>query len=252
MQGKIFATGLFLILLVACTNDKRNIRDYYFPVEDLRTGRVYEYASETGDTTERRYWYYRSFTRDSGLFMNGTQYDRFFQIVQIMREKIVDNGSLVRNSYLYETDTLTGIAQPITARIESPNLFPFQVTDSLGVFLFRLSYHPGPDSSTTIYIIRNRRFLGDGPEFEFAGQRYPTIRFGLREAVGHDQEGTLEIEGTGEEWYARGLGLVYYRKSFSGGKYAYAFRLAETFPMTEFERRAKSVLQPEESSSEKE
>ncbi len=228
-----------LVLLHACSDGKRNIRDYYFPGEALQEGLVYVYSSEEGDTSEQRYWYYRSFKRDSGLFMAGTQYDRHFEIVQMLREKLVGNGSLARNSSLYETDTATGVAKPIPAIIESPDLFPFEVTDSLGVFLFSLKYHPLFDTAATIYIIRNRRYLGDGPDFEFAGKKYPTIRFGLREAIGNEKQGASEVEGEGEEWYAKGLGLVYYQKSFAEGKIRYVFRLKETFPMTELERRAK-------------
>lgn len=238
MLRLIVVLTLFLFVFYACTDGKRDIRDYYFPAESLKEGLVYAYSSEAGDTTERRYWYYRTFERDSGLFMAGTQYDRHFEIVQMLREKLLPSGSRARNSFLYETDTATGKSRPITAMIESPDLFPFKVSDSLGVFLFSLKYHPLFDTSATIYIIRNRRYLGDGPEFEFDGKKYPTIRFSLQEAVGNEKQGATEVEGTGEEWYAKGLGLVFYQKSFAEGKIRYVFRLKETFPMTELERRA--------------
>lgn len=229
------------MLFTACTNDsRRDIRAYYFPVQELRSGLVYAYAAEEGDTADRRFWYYKTFVRDSGTFLVGTQYDRYFEVNQVLREKIADNGSLARTSYLYELDTASSKLIPVQAEIESPNLFPFLVTDSLGVFLFRLKYHPASDTSATIYLIRNRRFLGDGPSFEFMGKQYPTVRFRIQEAIGHSKEGTAEVEGSGEEWYAKGLGLVYYRKSFGqSGSIRYAFRLKETFAMSELERRAK-------------
>ena len=229
---------LLLGLLLACSDGRRSIEKYYFPSGELAAGRVYAYAGVEGDTSDRRYWYYRAIPRDSGLFLVGTQYDRYFQVVQMLREKIVASGSLARESFLYETDTATGVARQIPAVIESPDLFPFKVTDSLGVFLFRMHYQPPGDSLATIYVIRNRRFMGDGPDFEFNGKRFPTIRFGVREAIGHDREGASEVEGEGEEWYARDLGLVFYRRSFSAGKIRYAYRLQETFAMPELERRA--------------
>lgn len=240
----IFLTFLSFLVL-ACSDGKRDIRDYYFPVESLQDGLVYAYSAEEGDTSERRYWYYRAFKRDSGIFMASTQYDRNFEIVQMLREKVLNSGSRARNSFLYETDTATGIARPIPTVIESPELFPFRVTDSLGVFLFSLKYHPIFDTTATIYIIRNRRYLGDGPDFEFGGNTYPTIRFGLQEAVGNEKEGASEVAGTGQEWYAKGLGLVYSEKSFAGGKIRYVFRLKEVFPMTELERRAKRQFEAE-------
>lgn len=229
---------LLLVLLFACSDGRRNIEDYYFPSGELAAGRVYAYAGVEGDTSDRRYWYYRTIPRDSGLFLVGTQYDRVFEVVQMLREKIVASGSLARESFLYETDPTTGVARQIPAVIEAPDLFPFQVRDSLGVFLFRMHYQPPGDSLATIYVIRNRRFLGDGPDFEFNGKTFPTIRFSVREAIGHDREGASEFEGEGEEWYARDLGLVFYRRSFSGGKFRYAYRLQETFAMQELERRA--------------
>ncbi|MBK9339025.1 MAG: hypothetical protein IPM98_21795 [Lewinellaceae bacterium] len=236
----MFLAGL--AALASCSDDKRRISDYYFPVQSLTSGLVYEYASEEGDTTDRRYWYYRSFVRDSGIFLAGTQYDRYLEINQIVREKIVETGSVARNAFLYETDTTTGKSIPIPAAIESPDLFPFQVQDSLGVFLFKLQYHPLSDSTATIYLIRNRRYLGDGPDFELAGKKYPTVRFGLQEAIGHSKDGSAEIEGSGEEWYAKGIGLVYYRKAFGkeDRQIRFAFRLRERFPMTELERRGEA------------
>lgn len=241
VRRSVLGTLVFsaLCTLFACGNGKRDIRAYYFPIENLKNGLVYAYASGEGDTTDRRYWYFNTMERDSGTFLIGTQYDRYFAINQITREKIVASGSLARNTFLYEQDTASGKSIPVRAAIESANIFPFQVSDSLGVILFQLSYHPPADTAATIYIIRNRRFLGDGPDFEFGGKRYPTVRFGLQEAVGHNKEGSAEVEGRGEEWYAKGLGLVYYRKSFGEeGNIRYAFRLKETFTMSELERRA--------------
>lgn len=241
-----FQTLLFFfstLLLLACGTDKRDIREYYFPVEQLeKGGLVYAYASEEGDSTDRRYWYYNAFERDSGTFLVGTQYDRYFDINQIVREKLVDNGSLARNSFLYELDTATGKSIPIQAIIESPNLFPFLVTDSLGIFLYSIRYSPPSDTSASISLIRNRRFLGDGPAFEFNGKKYATVRFAIKERIGHSAEGAAEIEGSGEEWYAKGLGLVYFKKSFGeDGSIRYAFRLRETFSMQELEYRAEEA-----------
>lgn len=235
----LLSLGCLFALFFACTGGKRDIRAYYFPVDDLRDGKVYAYTALEGDTTDRRYCYYRTILPDSGQFLVSTQYDRYFGIVQILREKIVDNGSLARQTTLYETDTASVQSHPVEAAIESPNLFPFRVTDSLGVFLFGLRYHPSDDTAATIYLIRNRRYLGDGPEFAFGGEKYATVRFGLREVIGHSKEGSSEFEGTGEEWYAKGLGLVYFSKSFSEGNIRYAFRLSEIFPMAELERRAR-------------
>ena len=224
-------------LFFACQGDgQRDIRAYYFPAEDLHSGQVYQYALTQNGQTANEYWYYRSTLRDSGLFLTATNYDRNYQIAQITTEKLFANGAVSRDYFVYDPDTASGKVTQVRATVESANVFPFRVTDSLGVFLFRLHYAPANDTAAKIYVIRNRRFLGDGPDFEWQGKTYPCIRFGLREVVGNEKEGASEVEGTGEEWYARGLGLVYSRKSF--GDYRLESRLTDQFPMTELERRA--------------
>ncbi|MFN0014444.1 MAG: hypothetical protein ACKVU2_07830 [Saprospiraceae bacterium] len=226
-------------LFITCTEQKRNIKEYYFPVKKLLSGMAYVYASEEGDTSELRYWNYRAFVRDSGVYLVGTQYDRYFSINQIVREKLVESGSVAREAFLFEPDTVQGKMVPVPTSIESPDLFPFEVRDSLGIFLYKLQYHPPSDTTATVYLIRNRRYLGDGPMFEFNGEKYPTIRFGVLEAVGHNKDGSAELEGNGEEWYAKGLGLVYFRKSFGAdNQIRFAFRLVDMFPTEELEHRA--------------
>lgn len=247
MKSKTF---LFLFPLIvwntACT--KQNIRDYYFPVLDLQAGKVYVYDLPAGDSSAPDYWYYRGFVRDSGIFLSGTYYDPQFEIRQIIREKLVSGGSLMRDYFIYEADTSRNTLTRIQADITAPTVFPFQVQDSLGVFLFSLSYAPPSTRNAQIYVIRNRRYGGKGPDFELNGKRYPTIRFFLREAVGYEKEGAAEIEGAGEEWYAKNIGLVY-RRVFYGGENGFekAFQLKEIIEMTELEKRAEGVLLEQDS-----
>ncbi|MBK8555301.1 MAG: hypothetical protein IPL65_05785 [Lewinellaceae bacterium] len=236
LSGLFFLLHLLLVQQ-ACKPDGRNIKDYYFPVKELANGRVYVFASETGDSSDVEYWYYKSFKVDSGMFLAATYYDRQFVIGQIVREKIVRNGALARNYYLYEPDTATQKVVQLPVEIVAANTFPFVVKDSSNVYLFHVKYHPPGDTATTIYVIRNRRFLGDGPAFRFDGQDYPVIKMNLREVYGNEKEGTLEIKGQGEEWYAKGLGLVYYKKSIADGKYKLAYRLREIISMDELVRR---------------
>jgi hypothetical protein len=238
------AVGLAAVLLVlnACSGSdgSRNIRDYYFPVLDLQDGKVYAYDLVEGDSSAPEYWYFRGFVRDSGIFLTSTYYNRDFRIGQLSREKIVESGALTRDYFLYETDSASDYQIQVPVQLDATNVFPFKVRDSTGVFLFSLRYVPPSDTLSTIYLIRNRRFLGDGPGFQFLGKTYPTVRFHVQEVIGNEREGSAEVEGTGEEWYAKGLGLVYYRKSYGqGGQISFAYRLKEIFDMIELERRSR-------------
>lgn len=226
-------------LLAACGDGRRDIRAYYFPAEQLTDGKVYEYAAvQGGDSIPPDIWYFRSVRADSGLFLVGTYYDNHYEVGQLVREKITKSGSQARDYFLYVPDSTGERRQRIDTRLESPDVFPFSVKDSTGVFLFSLNFN-APGQAGTVYLIRNRRFLGDAPDFEFGGKKYPCVRFALREAVGQSAEGDAETESRGEEWYAKGLGLVYYRKETgSRGQFRQEFRLREIYPMQELERRA--------------
>ena len=232
--------GFFVdLLLAACQSEYRNIRDYYYPVLDQQSGEVYAYDLTMNGQTIRDYWYFRGFVRDSGLFLSSTNYDEQFRINQISRERIDETGAVNRDYFVYEQDSATHKSMQTAAVVESPDVFPFRVKDSLGVFLFNLHYRPAGMNGAKLYLIRNRYFLGDAPDFEFNGKKYPCIRMGVREAIGNESEGASEIEGKGEEWYAKGIGLVYFKKTYGDkGAVVREYRLRERFDMTELERRA--------------
>jgi hypothetical protein len=231
------AVGLAAIFAGCRSDGQRDISAYYFPVDKLRGGRVYEYASREGNASISEYWYYRSFQRDSGQFISATFYDRNFQIGQIAREKVTDAGIVARDYFLYEPDEQSGKQIKMKTVLESPMMYPFHVSDSNAVFQFGLQYHPAWDPEATAYIIRDRRFLGNAPDFELKGNKYPCIRFSVRESIG-SKKGDPEVEGRGEEWYAKGIGLVYARKTYAQGAVKVENRLVDIFSMKELEKRA--------------
>lgn len=235
---------LVCALFSACSDDgRRDIEAYYFPVKELRKGKVYEYAVSNKDSIALEYWYYRGFVRDSGLFLAGTFYDQNFQIGQIIREKITKSGALAKECNLYEPapDTEEGQTQ-IRTSIESPNLFPFSVRDSSGTFEFKLHFTPPDDPGSGIYLNRKRRFVGDAPDFEYDGKNYACIRFAVYESISSQKTGKPDLESFGEERYAKGLGLVYYTKSYGKNSFKVEARLTDIFSMTELEQRASATF----------
>lgn len=230
--------------LFACNNGgKRDIEAYYFPVKELRKGQVYEYAVSNQDSIALEYWYYRGFVRDSGLFLAGTFYDQNFQIGQIIREKITKTGAIAKECNLYEPNPEGEEAQThIQTIIESPNLFPFSVRDSSGTFEFKLHFTPPDDPESSIFLNRKRRFVGDAPDFEFNGENYPCIRFAVYESISSQKTGRPDLESFGEERYAKGLGLVYYSKTYGKNTFKVEARLTDIFTMQELEQRAASTF----------
>jgi hypothetical protein len=223
-----------LLFLLACGDTRRNIRDFYYPVKQLQEGLVYRYELSSNDSVRSDYWYFRTFVRDTGIFLSATNYDYQFQIAQMVTERITTSGALAQQYTLYETDS-SGKSVPTVARLLAPDVFPFSVSDSNGVFLFHLDYPSASDSSARIYLLRNRRYLGKGPDYTLNGQTYPTVRFRVAEAIGNQKEGNTEIEGQGEEWYAQGLGLVATDKYYGPTKGLHrSYMLKERMSMEQF------------------
>ncbi|MCC7244930.1 MAG: hypothetical protein IT269_04590 [Saprospiraceae bacterium] len=245
---------LYFFLLVlgltqwSCFSESTDdIRAYYFPVEHFRKGQVYEYEVTQNGITAPEYWYFRGFQRDSGLFLAATYYDQGFQIGPIAREKITEKSVLLRSYFFYEIDSTrlneeNGGQVQSEASIDQATVFPFEVEDSAKVYEFALRYRPATDPGTEVEIRRERRYLGAAPDFEFRGKKIKCIRFSLREIVGNSDTRLPELSATGEEWYAKGLGKVYYRKTYGDGAVSIEATLKDIFPMAELERRAAEVL----------
>jgi hypothetical protein len=235
--------GLFLAVFATSCDSRRDIQAFYFPIKKMTSGKIYEFrpAKKLADSTASEFWYLRSERRGGAWFLITQLYGPDFSVGQNSVEKVYENGTVAEQILLYETDS-AGFSRPIKTEIEAGNLFPFSVLDSTGAFVFRLRYRPKPTDSAMIYLIRNRRFRGDGQPFLWKKEAKKTIEFSLLEAIGSENEGAAEIEGRGHEVYADGLGLVFYEKNYGSGV-RMAFQLVDTFSMQTLEKRAKRVFQ---------
>lgn len=233
---------LFLVnsILFSCNSDTKNIRDYYFPLKALTDGMVYEYRAVSNDTLTPDYWYYRSFVTDTSVYLTSTYYDAATLTPrQLMREEMVSNGMVVNDLFLYESDS-TGKQQQIQAEIIAGNIFPFEVRDSGGIFLFKTTWR-SPTQQANYTLVKNRHYAGD-TTFVFQNKRYDAVVFELKEWVEQRQDGSLEQEYTSVEWYAKGLGLVYFRKDIAKD-FILEYRLADRYPMERLEAFFKEKLQ---------
>jgi len=227
MQRKIWIlVSMALLAGVACTRDgKKDLRDFYFPLKQLEDGMVYAYESARNDSLrDTTYWYYRSFLSDTAIFLTGTYYGSLPSPQQFVREEMVRNGMLTNEVFLYTTDSL-GKQQPVLVEVLSGSAFPFEVSDSGGIFLYKIRFAFPANPEDTITLIKNRRYLGD-TTFTFQNKTNKAVVFELKELIesGNRQQGYVEPRYAGKEIYAKGIGLVYSEKRISEG-YALANRL---------------------------
>ncbi len=218
----------------------KNIRDYYFPLKQLTTGLVYEYQSVNNDSFPPNYWYYRSFLSDTSIYLTGTYYEQNLEPLQFVREEMVQNGMLLEDIRLYEKDS-TGKQQQASVEIIADSVFPFEVRDSGGIFLYHIKWRSIADPEAQMTLVRNRRYAGD-TTFIFNGKKYDCVVFELKELIEQDKEGVFEQEFSGLEWYAKGLGLVYYKKNIAKD-FVLEYRLAQRYPMEKLEAVFKENLQ---------
>lgn len=236
-----YSIFILLGLLCACAADeKRNIEDFYLPIDDLYDGLVYEYQPVNNDTVAPYYWFFRTIEHEDATFLTGMYYNYAFMPQQFIREERVSNGILLEEMFIYESDSL-GKQTQIPVQVLSGNSFPFQVQDSLGVFLYKVQWTSPKDSSITT-IIRNRRYQGD-TTLVFDDKHYAAVIFSVREIISNEVEGTLELELEGKEHYAKGIGLVYSERRLINGGFEQKYRLTNRYAMEELEARFAKQLE---------
>lgn len=226
------------ILLLSCNDpevaDKRNVKSFYYPIEELKEPLVYEYKPTNNDTLGTQYCYFSTIETDTATYFTANIYNRFFEVEQFSIEEVVKNGMLQKDYFLYTFDT-TGTQLRIPAEIEYNNSFPFEVKDSSGVFLQKMTWTLSEDPLHTTTLIRNRRYIGDS-SYDYQGKEYETIIFSLREIIDDFYDGHLETETSGIEIYAKGIGLIYYKKNISKDL-AIEYELKDIYTMEELEKK---------------
>lgn len=249
----LFLLGALSFLITNCRSDGyRDIRNYYFPLQALEEGLVYEYRPVNMDSLAPEYWYYRSFISEEGVFLTRTYYEQSMTPLQLVKEEMISNGMVQDTLFLYEfnfseaaidsllekearekifiyrPDSGPPIAR-VNVDILSGTLFPFKVRRDGGVFLYKIRWRPPTEPKATITLGKTRRYIGD-TTFVFQGKKYDSVQFEVNELFQHDQEGVLEQEFSGVERYAKKLGLVYYRKNISDD-FVIEYQLADRYPM---------------------
>ena len=135
-----FTALITSLCFFSCESDtSRDIRPYYFPIDQLYEGVAYEYQPVGNNQLTPEYWYYRSFDQDSLLVLTGQYYNYKFDVKQFYSERIVENGTLLRDYFLYEYNQRDSLLT-VPVSIEVANGFPIQVSQIGSIFLSRLQW----------------------------------------------------------------------------------------------------------------
>ena len=147
----------------------------------------------------------------------------------------------LKDFILYQSDENDKQSQ-IPVEILRTNTFPVLYEDSLKAFTMGVQWDIPNEPGTSIALRRERKYLAKR-EYTYKGERLDCIIFKTLENIEHfvSDDGYLEPSFPGVEIYAKGLGLVYYKKQLSESV-DIEYALYETYSMDEFEKKYKRSL----------
>jgi hypothetical protein len=175
---------------------------------------------------------------DSVGLMSYAVYNDVGELLQWYREREVGTGIIMEDYFLSGTDS-AGRFAPVKAVIRYDDVVPYQAKPG-GIFLFRIQWQGIGKDNMGYELIRNRIFSGD-TTVQYAGKTIPAIKFRLRDRVETEKVGILGLDITGEEVYARGQGLIYYRRNISGNR-SMTYRLDKVLSPDELQKQYKLEL----------
>jgi hypothetical protein len=230
--------GIIIISLTGCGGGKIKLESYYFPLEQLKDGKIYIYES-LQDSVPASFWYYKTITKGNEQLLESQSFDSRMQINQHAIEKQVKTGMLLQSNTLYLPDS-NGVRKDFKVEILQKNMYPFNVIDTNGIFLYSVKWSTKVNTHTSV--TRNRRFLGF-EEHNYKGKPVKCAKFELKELIEDYKDGYLEYKINGFEYYGLNLGLIYYEKIVND-KIRLAYELKEILSVDAFEKKYNTKFQP--------
>ena len=255
MKNSYFLFLLISLVLFSCqspepsnttpeSTDLQQLKKFYYPIDDLEDGMVYEYVDEkTGSVVG--YWHYSTVKDEAGnRYLIGTNYNPFFEQDQFSREWIVATGTILKDYQFIQTDSATGKAIMRPAKIEESVVYPFEaLSDSSLAYRFRMKFSLLPDTTTHYDLVRDRKF-GKYMNYTYDGKERKAVMFNTKEYIdAHNpvEGGSWQLNSDMTEIFAAGIGLVYTKKTSQGVNYTH--RLKRRFTMEEFIKMKESTIQ---------
>lgn len=247
---KVIISLYLLLFLVACTSPKTDsvtieqelgdstktfyTKPYYFPVEALKEGKVYEYSMIKDSTAfVDHYWHLQTVQDDKGqTFLIWKRYNPFFEQDQYIKEWVVKDGVVTKAYEMFVRDSTKQTPTRYINKVEENIVFPFQATlDSNMAYRFRCTLSLPPDF-ITVRLVRDRQF-SQPLIYPYKGKKIPAVAFSCTDLYDlEDQQkgGYWEQKTTSVEIYAKGIGLVQTKENQSPS----VTRLSNIYTLEEF------------------
>lgn len=201
------------IINTSCSHTGRETdgyRDYYVPINALPgEGKVYTYRNLRDSTAAPEVWRHIRAGKDR---IESINYDSDGAETQRQYDRIVIDGVVTDSLILFFSDS-TGQRYHYPVKVVSPYRFPFQPGDASKVYLTQFEWRQ-PGDSLRVVLQRRRRFDGD-TTWMYKGKTLSAVRFITDDTLETEEVGWTTSNWKGVEVYAKGIGLVYYKRSVS-------------------------------------
>ncbi len=220
-----------LLGLSSCSEKRINIESYYFPIDKLSDGLIYEYQSDNINIAPS-YWYYSKEMKGDTVLLLSQNLDMSLNVKQLAVERRVKNGMLLMSNVIFIKDS-SGQEKSVRVEILEKNLYPFSVLDTNGIFLYKVKWYSDKNKHTTV--TRNRRFLGF-EELVFKGKPIRCAKFEMKELIEDYNNGYIEYPFVGVEYYGLNIGLLKYEKIVNANL-KLSYYLQDILTINEFEKK---------------
>lgn len=221
---------IMTLSLVSCQVED-DMSSYYFPLQDLEEGLVYNYVSSEDNALEDENWFYKSLLNATDTVLIGQFYGISGRIEQLIIEKTVSSGVFQDSLILYVPGPdSTDIG--ISTQLGPASVFPF-FRSTKDTLRYKVIW-TDPSDSLQYTLIKKKVFERD-TTYTFEQQSRKALHFKTFVSVEtfRDDMGMTQSEWKGEEVFAQGIGLVYYSQSISP-EFTKAYRLEKRYAMDDF------------------
>ena len=170
---------------------------------------MYTYRNLQDSLAPKEMW--RLVKRGENL-LESINYDENQKEVLKQYDRRVANGIITDSLVLLYEDSLGNIVRE-KVKIISPHRFPFQPGDTSKVWLTHLEWWQ-PGDSLHVVLQRRRKFEKDTTWLS-GGKQIEAVIFKTADTFETERDGWTSSSWHGEEIYAKGKGLVYFRRNIS-------------------------------------
>lgn len=219
----LIATVAFLFICCGAktepsNEEKTEYKSYYFPIEELRTPKVYRYSSENTNDGDM-YWVMSTVAENNQTYLLTDAYtlDSMGNLnhIELVKEAITDKGAFVKE-YSETQRNQHGQTFQSVVTMESDGIFLWDLkTDKEIIWKFKSVSKAYPDFENETY--RERMFTGTHTTITFHSKETPAILLTDSFKIHFNNRSTKQQEAydfSQTSYYAKGIGLYKFTRVF--------------------------------------